>query len=95
MAGYWIVKGTLVDEDAFQEYAKLWKPVSEKYGARMLTAGGKSETPEGAAHERVLIVEFDSYQTALDCYNDPDYQASLPFADKAYNRELTIVEGTA
>lgn len=94
MAGYWIVKGTLVDEEAFQRYVELWGPVSKKYGARMITAGGQHETPEGKDYQRVLIVEFESYQTALDCYNDPDYQASLEHAFKAYDRELTIVEGT-
>ena len=94
MAGYWIIRGTLNDQAAFEEYNKLWGPVAKRYGAKMLTAGGRHETPEGKPHERALIVEFESYQTALDCYNDPDYQASLEHAFKAYDRELTIVEST-
>ena len=95
MSGYWIVKGTLQDQEAFDEYVKLWMPVAKEYGAKMLTAGGRHETPEGKQYERTVIVEFDSYQKAVDCYNDPNYQAALEYALKAYDRELTIVEGTA
>ena len=42
---------------------------------------------------RHLIVQFNSYEDAVNCYNDPDYQASLEFLRKGVRRELTIMEG--
>ncbi len=95
MAGYWIVLGSAIkDPAAYDEYARLWGPIAEKYSARMVAARGRHETREGEDHPRVLIVEFPSYEDALACYDDPDYQAALPFASKGYDRELVIVEGS-
>jgi uncharacterized protein (DUF1330 family) len=94
MAGYWMVRGTAVlDQNAVEEYVKLWKPISEKYQAKMLASAGQHETVEGQDYPRNLLIEFPSYQTALDCYNDPDYTASLEYVRKAFKRELVIIEG--
>ena len=94
MAGYWIIRGTVKDEAAFAEYVRLWQPIAEKYGARFIAAGKQHQTREGTDYARAVIVQFDSYEQAVACYDDPDYQASLPHAFKAYDRELTIVDGS-
>ncbi len=94
MAGYWIVRGSEVeDRDAFERYAQRWGPISKKYGARMLAGRGRHQTREGQDHVRNLIIEFPSYESAVACYEDPAYQAALADVRKAYRRELTIVEG--
>lgn len=95
MAGYWIVHGSAIkDQAAFDEYASRWGPIAKKYGARVLSGPGRHETREGEDHTRILIVEFPSYAQALTCYDDPDYQQAIPFAAKAYDRKLVIAEGT-
>lgn len=95
MAGYWIARGTVKDPDAYAEYARLWKPIGERFGARFLAAGKRDETREGVDHARTSIIEFPSYEQALACYDDPAYQACLPHALEAYEnqRDLVIVEG--
>ena len=93
MAGYWIIRGTVKDQEAFAEYVRLWQPIAEKYGARFIAPGNRHQTREGADCARAVIVEFESYDKAVACYDDADYQASLPYAFKAYDRELTIVDG--
>ena len=45
MAGYWIVKGSVKEQAPYQEYARLWQPIAEKYGAKFIT-GGTHETRE-------------------------------------------------
>ena len=93
MSGYWIVKGgDIGDQSAYDEYAKRWGPVAERFGARILDAGGRLDAREGA-WGRVVIVKFPSFEQAVACYEDEGYQASLPFARKAYERELAIAEG--
>ena len=96
MPGYWISHGTIKDREAYTEYHRLWTPIEEKYQARFLAGGGRHETREGADHKRVAIIEFPSYQQALACYVDSEYQACLPYALKAYanQRDLMIVEGS-
>ena len=98
MAGYWVVKGTVVDNDAYQEYVKLWTPIAKRYRVKMLAGGGAHDTREGADFARVLVIEFPSYEQALACYDDSDYQAAMKLALAAYDpakpRELVIVEGS-
>lgn len=93
MAGYWIIHGTIKDQAAFEEYARLWKPIAERYNARFLVPGKRHETREGKDYERVVVVEFPSFEQAVACYDDPDYKAALVPAMQAYDRNLTIVDG--
>ncbi len=94
MAGYWIVRASAsTDSEATETYSRLWKPIAEKYQAKILASSGQHKTVEGEDRPRNLVVEFPSYQAALDCYYDPDYTIAAEFALKAYDRDLVIVEG--
>lgn len=94
MAGYWVVRGGEIrDPQALQDYSKLWPPIAARYGAEIIAGKGAIETREGPDYSRQLIVRFDSYQQALDCYEDPEYQAAMELVRRAYDRELSIVEG--
>ena len=42
---------------------------------------------------RAVVVEFPSFEQAVACYEDEEYQTALPFARKAYERDLAILEG--
>ena len=96
MAGYWIVRASAsTDAESAATYAKLWKPIAEKYEAKVLASQGAHETVEGEDRPRNLIIEFPSYQMALDCYNDPEYTDAAYHALKAYDRELVIIEGNS
>ncbi|MBC2835128.1 DUF1330 domain-containing protein [Gemmobacter straminiformis] len=52
-------------------------------------------TIEGEHRPRQFIVWFASFEQAKACYADPEYQASLPIAARAFDRELSILEGSA
>ena len=94
MAGYWIVRGgEIKDQQALQEYGRLWSGIAERFGAEVIAGKGAIDTREGPHYPRQLIVRFDSYQQALDCYQDPEYQRAMVHAHKAYDRELSILEG--
>lgn len=95
MKGYWIVRGSAIkDEQAMQEYARLWKPLGAKYSARLLAGRGELQAREGKECKRALVIEFPSYEQAIACYEDPDYQTAMEYALKAYDRELIIIEGS-
>jgi uncharacterized protein (DUF1330 family) len=65
----------------------------EQYGARFIVRGGQGQVFEGPAATRLVIIEFDSYQTALDCYHSPDYQVALKVRHAYSNAHFAIVEG--
>ena len=94
MAGYWIVKaGPVRDIEAQKAYIELYSLVAQRYGAEIIAGRGRIETVEGSDFPRQFIIRFDSFETAQAAYRDPDYQASLAFAARMSDRELSIVEG--
>lgn len=94
MAGYWIVRGAEIrDENALQEYGRLWPPIAALFGAELIAGKGRCETPEGPQYARQLIVRFASYEQALACYHSAEYAPARKLALQASDRELIIVEG--
>ncbi|MEQ8443740.1 MAG: DUF1330 domain-containing protein [Alphaproteobacteria bacterium] len=94
MKGYWIILGTEVTDPAAQsEYGKLWEPIAKKYQARLNPTATAPSLMESRDTARVIIVEFPTYEMAVECYNDPDYAAAAKFAQAASKRDLLIVAG--
>ena len=59
----------------------------------MIVRGGTSQTVEGALRPRHVVVEFPSYQAALDCYNSPDYQRAKAVRVACADADVVIIEG--
>ncbi len=93
--GYWMVHADVIDANRFQDYAKASvEPVLE-YGGRFLVRGGRQEQVEGKLRARCSVLEFPSYQAALDCYRSAGYQHAFQLLDGAAKRDLLISEGVA
>lgn len=94
MPGYWIVKGGDVkDVDALKRYNDIFAAIARRYGVEIIAGKGRLETVEGRSFPRQFILRFDSFETAKACYEDAEYQASLELAARAYDREVSILEG--
>lgn len=91
--GYWIALVDISDAENYPRYIAANKAAFERYGARFLVRGGRSMFPEEPAGNRQVIVEFDSYETALACYNSPEYQAALKLRRAYSTAHFVIVEG--
>lgn len=91
--GYMIAHVDITDPGAYKNYvAANAKPFAE-FGARFLARGGEHQIVEGQSRSRHVILEFASYQVALDCYNSPDYQHATTIRKDASNGDVIIVEG--
>ena len=91
--GYWMFHVTVNDPQTYQEYIARDAPVFARYGGRFLARGGAFEALEGPARQRHVIIEFDSYETALAYYHSPEYQAAAEFRHRSAIADLVIVEG--
>ncbi|TGS19059.1 DUF1330 domain-containing protein [Mesorhizobium sp. M2E.F.Ca.ET.209.01.1.1] len=92
--GYWLIVGTEIsDQEAQAEYARLWKPIGEKYQARTNTTKQPPLLVEARDAKRMVLVEFPSLEIAKACYADPAYAQAIRFALKASNRTLVMFEG--
>ncbi|MEP1208545.1 MAG: DUF1330 domain-containing protein [Rhizobiaceae bacterium] len=76
--GYWIGHVDISDMEEYKKYVAGNAKAFAKYGGRFLARGGQFENPEGSCRSRHVIIEFDSYQQALDCYNSEEYQSVIP-----------------
>ncbi len=91
--GYWVAHVTVTDSDNYPKYVAANAAAFEKYGARFLVRGGRFEAPEGAARERHVVIEFDSYKQALACYHAPEYADAARLRQAYAESDLVIVEG--
>lgn len=91
--GYWIANNTINDMDGLYRYRDANRATMNRYGAKFIIMHGQQEIPEGTARENWTVVEFPSYQAALDCYNDPDYQAAAKIRHSVAEGNQSIVEG--
>lgn len=91
--GYWIVSIDVTTPDGYGEYVKAVRPYLERCKAVFLTRGGTHEVREGNFRERNVVIEFATYQHALDCYKSEEYQAMISLRANASSADLVIVEG--
>ncbi len=75
------------------EYVALCGPTGRKYGAEVIVGKGRIDTREGQNIPRQLVIRFQSYDDAINCYEDPDYIKAMELASRAFDRELSILEG--
>lgn len=91
--GYWIGRISTHDPDTYAKYVAGNGAAYAKFGGRMLVRGGKFDVSEGEARDRNVVIEFPSYQAALDCYHSTEYQSVIGFRQAASEGELIVVEG--
>lgn len=91
--GYWVSIIDVADQEGYKEYIALNKAAYDKYGAVFVVRAGKSQIMEGPDANRLAVIEFKDYETALACYNSPEYQTALKTREKYSMAHLAIVEG--
>ena len=62
---YWVARVDVSDPDAYKKYIEANAEAFRAYGARFIVRGGRFECKEGAARQRNVVIEFDSYEKAL------------------------------
>ena len=91
--GYWIGRVDVNNDEGYKPYAAANPAIFKKFGGRFVVRGGKFEAPEGSARKRNVVIEFPSYQAALDCYNSPEYQANIKVRQAHATADIIIIEG--
>lgn len=91
--GYWIARVNVLDPERYAVYRDLAPVAFEKYGAKVLARGGKAETMEGEVFERLVVLEFPSFEAARDCYNSPEYQKAKEERGDSGVNHIALVEG--
>ena len=48
---------------------------------------------EGQNRDRHVVIEFDSFEQALECYHSPEYAAALEIRKTCAESDVIVVEG--
>ncbi|MGZ5035826.1 MAG: DUF1330 domain-containing protein [Usitatibacter sp.] len=91
--GYWIVRVDIRDPEKYKEYIAANAEPFKKYGARFLVRAGRMETVEGTSRGRNAVIEFPSYQAALDCWKSPGYQKAMNIRLPVSTADIVVIEG--
>lgn len=91
--GYWIARVDVHDAEGYKAYPPALAEPVRRHGGQFLVRGGAFEAPEGTARGRNVVIEFPSYQHALDCYRSPEYQRAIALRAPHSTVDLIIIEG--
>lgn len=91
--GYWIARMSVHDDEGYAQYVAAANPVYTSFGGVPIIRGGRFDISEGESRPRNVVIEFPSYQAALDCYNSPAYQEARELRFKAAEGEAIVIEG--
>ncbi|WP_421980577.1 DUF1330 domain-containing protein [Roseibium sp.] len=92
--GYWVVRVSVKNAENYPAYLAAARQAFEKYDARFLVRGGQYRDPEGKSRDRNVVVEFKDFQTALACYDSPEYRAAREIRMANAEADFLIIEGT-
>jgi uncharacterized protein (DUF1330 family) len=91
--GYWIAHVEVRDPEGYKDYIAANAVAFAKFGAKFLARGGRHEVHGGPQRSRHVLIEFPSYQAALDCYHSPEYARAKKIRETHSDGETVIVEG--
>jgi uncharacterized protein (DUF1330 family) len=91
--GYWIARVDIADQEKYKAYIAANAEPLKKYGARFLVRAGAFENPEGTSRTRNAVIEFPTFQAALDCWMSPEYQRAIMLRKDVSTIDLIIIEG--
>ena len=91
--GYWVVRANISDAEEYSKYVQVATDIIAKYNGHFLIRGGDQIEFEESGFERTVVVEFNSFEDALQCYKSTDYQSALKFVKNSSKRYVSIVKG--
>lgn len=94
MSAYVIANIDVRDPARYADYVKLTPATIAPFGGRFIARGGKSERLEGdTAANRIVILEFDTYEQAKAWYDSEGYRAARAVRQSAAAGSLILVDG--
>jgi uncharacterized protein (DUF1330 family) len=96
--GYWVsVYPAISDPEGLTAYDELAGLAVQAEGGRVLSRipsrGGRVVAHEVGITQRVVLIEFDSFEQAVAAYESEAYQKALVVLPDGVERDFRIIEG--
>ena len=90
---YWVGVVNVKNHDKYKKYADIAGPALTAAGAKILSRGGRIKNLEGAAMNRIVVIEFPSMERAESFYQSDEYRNGLKYINsEVADRFLNIAE---
>lgn len=94
MKAYVIVNVAVADPARYQDYVRAATPTVAAHGGKYVARGGRAERLEGSVDvNRVVVLEFPSYEAARGWHDSPEYRAARAIRNACSTGDLILVEG--
>ena len=92
--GYWVsVYPAISDPETLAAYNKLARAAVQAGGGRTLSRGERVVAHEAGITQRVVLIEFDSFEQAVAAYESEAYRKALAALPDGFERDFRIIEG--
>lgn len=94
MSAYVIANIKITNPVRYAQYIQLTPASILPFGGRFIVRGGRAEKLEGATEaNRIVIIEFGSYERAKDWYESEGYRHAKEIRQSASVSSLILVDG--
>ena len=94
MSGYLIAQLNMTDKESFKLYAKTVPASVKKFGGKYLVRAGEFKSMQGKwDFTRNVIIEFPTYEKALEWYNSDLYKPLKELRQKGSEGNIIIIKG--
>lgn len=94
MAAYVIANVHVKDPERYEAYKLQAAASIAAHGGRYLARGGKHEVMEGHwSPHRLVILEFDTYEHAIEWYESQEYDAPKALRQQIADSEIVVLDG--
>ena len=91
--GYLVANIRVKDKEKFAAFSGMAAPVIKAHGGKVLARGPGAERHEGSVDGIVMMIEFESIDSARTFYLSDEYQAAKAVRDACAETDLMIIEG--
>jgi uncharacterized protein (DUF1330 family) len=94
MSAYIFARVNVTNNDKYTLYLKATPETIAKYGGKFIVRGGEKLQLEGQdISERIVILEFPSFEKAKEWYYSKEYQDAKKLREGAAIASFTLVNG--
>jgi uncharacterized protein (DUF1330 family) len=96
MSAYMLALVNVTDMEQYKKYTQLTPDIIAEYGGKFIVRGGEKIVLEGGEiDQRIVLVEFPTYQAVQDFYNSEAYQNAKKVRDGASEAVFIALDGVS
>ena len=93
---YVVIEIAVTDRADYENYKKAIEPIILAHGGRYIARAGRTETIDPPAPAgRVVLLEFPSFESAMEFEKAPDALAASESRHRSSKSRIYVVEGVA